>query len=544
MCGIWSIISKQSISQQYVRDNLHLLDSIKNRGPDNTIVMYDDNIVYGFQRLSIHDITPLGDQPLRFSFKDYENNFHIICTLIVNGEIFNFKEIIEQYGFENDLKSHSDCEVILHLYKKFRDINKILEIIRGEYAFILNIDEICGSEDTNTHTFICRDPYGVRPLFYNTDANKRIFGSTLSSVGRGGRGFTPGTVMSMYNYNYCEQIPYYTFPTIVYGRSERDLFIGVTDHLIKAVKRRTLSDRPIGVTASGGLDSSVVAAIMVKILLIPNLHTFSTGLPNSIDRKYSQIVADHLKTIHRYSPFTAEQGIALIDELIYVLETYDITTIRASIPQYWLAKDIAQNSDIKVILNGDGADEVMMGYKENEYAPNAMAGQDHSIYRTKKIHQYDGLRMDRCISSWGLEARPSFLDQDFVDYVISIDPEFKIPIKGKRMEKQLIRNAFNALYPGLLPDEILYRSKEAFSDGISNENEKSWFEILQEHMESIVSDDEFQNRDQMFIDCPTKEAFYYKRKYHEYFGNNFGVIDGYWLPNWVETNGEPSARVL
>ena len=544
MCGIWAIIGVNNIDKEYVRSKLHLLDSLKDRGPDKTTFYTNHPIIFGFQRLAIHDLSVLGDQPFTMNYKNRDGKM-CQATLICNGEIYNYKELYEEFNFQN-VKSDSDCEVILHLWAKFMDIELVLLYLKGEFAFII---EVCELEKQKIDVFICRDPFGIRPLFMNRENENGniILGSTLYSTGisndlgyHNGSPVLPGTYIHISD-TYLEK-EYYHSPSFYSAIKTPDNF-KLTKLFINAVKKRLDSDRPIGITLSGGLDSSLVCAVATKILG-KKLKTFSVGLPNSVDLMYAKICAEHLKTEHHECTFTIEEALSTTDEVIHILESYDITTIRASIWQLLVAKLISQTSDVKVILNGDGSDELLMGYKENYFSPSHKESFDNVTVRLKEIFMYDGLRMDRCISSQGLEARVAFLDVDFVDYVRTISPEFMVPIKGKRMEKFMIRQAFKELYPDILPDEILFRHKEAFSDGVSTkDSERSWFDIIRDHFEQKVSDEEFNNRSTEYDSCPSKEAYYYKKVFTDKFGPNYDVINGYWLPNWVDTK-EPSARTL
>jgi asparagine synthase (glutamine-hydrolysing) len=300
----------------------------------------------------------------------------------------------------------------------------------------------------------------------------------------------------------------------------------------------------LGALLSGGLDSSLVCAVASKILGVKSLNTFSIGMTGGTDLKYAKEVADHIGSNHTEIIFTPEDGLNAIDSVLDATETWDITTIRASVGQYLLGKYISQNTNIKVILNGDGADEVEMGYLYFYLAPNLEEAQQESEKLLEQIHRYDGLRVDRCISIHGLEARLPFLDQDFVDYYMAIDPILKMPTK-ERMEKQLIRDAFATLYPDILPNSVIYRKKEAFSDGVSS-REKSWFTIIGEWIDQKITQEEYDSRDiSIYGECKSKESYYYMKHFVEKFGHSaIGVIPGYWLPNWIETGGEPSARVL
>jgi len=539
MCGIWALLSNLKEDFKNYQESF---DSIKSRGPDTTCIKMINNNIYGFHRLAIHDLSELGNQP----FIWYDEDKTIV--LIVNGEIYNYKELIEKYDLK--LISNSDCEVIYHLYKKFNDINIVINLLHGEFAFILSI-----IENNNSIHYICRDPIGVRPLFYGYDNDKFIFSSLLSGITTSKNNlehidvFPPGNLLvlkfdieSLINYEFIKYYSY-NYP-IKYNLENSNLYQEITSRLIQAVKTRLDSEREIGALLSGGLDSSLICGIISKILKVNNLRTFSIGMKKGTDLDYADKVSKHLNTNHTEIFFTPEEGLNAIDSVLETTETWDITTIRASVGQYLLGNYISKNTDIKVILNGDGADEVEMGYLYFYLAPNPEEAQKETIKLVEEIHRYDGLRVDRCISSHGLEARIPFLDTDFVDYYMSIDPELKIPT-SKRMEKQLIRDAFYTLYPDILPYDVLYRKKEAFSDGISSK-EKSWFEIIGEWIDIKINNEEYENRDlELYEFCKSKESYYYKKYFNNRFGNkNTHVIPRYWLPNWIETNGEPSARVL
>lgn len=544
MCGILFILGSDHIDREYMKKQLPLLTSLENRGPDKTIIYSNNNVIAGHTRLNIHDLTPLGDQPFTITYYDEVLRQNVSCTLIVNGEIYNFKEIIADHQL-TDLKSESDCEVIIMLWKKYKEFSKIIDIIRGEFAFVLHVEYLQTIDKPYTYcTNICRDPFGVRPLFWNMKDDNYFFGSTLTSVGYGGRVFTPGRHVQISSTG-TVTTDYYIYPRLENAIEKDILYIykNITDKFIHAVKIRLSSDRPIGITLSGGLDSSTVAGV-ATLIGVKNLHTFVTGLHGSVDIVKASMCAKHIRSIHKSVPKTVDEACSRITDAIIMLETWDVTTIRASIWQIIIAEYISIHTDIKVILNGDGADELLMGYKENYLAPNSGAAFDHVTHRLKNIHKYDGLRMDRSVSSHGLEARPPFLDVDFVNYVRTIDPELMVPIKGVRTEKDIFRQAFKTLYPDIIPDEILLRSKEAFSDGVSEVNsEKSWFNIIQEFIEYMVTDLEYNDRHPRYQDCYSKEAYYYKKIFYENFGDNFDVIGEYWTQKWSNTL-EPSARTL
>jgi asparagine synthase (glutamine-hydrolysing) len=307
--------------------------------------------------------------------------------------------------------------------------------------------------------------------------------------------------------------------------------------LENAVINRLNSDRPIGCLLSGGLDSSLVAGIAARELKDKGmkLKTFSIGMTGGTDLKYARMVADYIDSEHTEVIFTPEEGLSVLEDVIKTTETFDITTIRASVGQYLLSKWISQNTDIKVILNGDGADECQMGYLYNYYSPSHIESHKDCIRLLDNIHLYDGLRVDRCISRWGLEARVPYLDKNFVNLYKIIHPNLKMPIRGERMEKWLIRSAFER--SKLIPKEVLWRIKEAFSDGVSN-TENSWFSILQKH--TIPS------YNKVYIHCPpiSNESRYYREIFEKIFGDEVShVIPYFWMPKWIQSN-DPSARTL
>jgi asparagine synthase (glutamine-hydrolysing) len=323
-----------------------------------------------------------------------------------------------------------------------------------------------------------------------------------------------------------------------------DVYENIRNCLTNAVKTRLMGERRIGCLLSGGLDSSLIAAIAAKELAKKGqkLRTFSIGMNGGTDIEYARIVADHIGSDHTEFIFELDEGLKAIEEVIIATETYDITTIRASVGQYLIAKKIAETTDIKVILNGDGADECQMGYLYFYLFPDLISAKIERDKLLKQIHLFDGLRVDRNISYHGLEARVPFLDKNFVNLYYQIPTELLVPTKIY-IEKYLIRTAFQKELPNLLPDCILMRKKEAFSDGISSK-EKSWYMSVKEHYNQIITNEEFETRNNLDGIKPLcKESFYYRKRFNELFGQNHRVIPRYWLPNWIETN-DPSARTL
>jgi asparagine synthase (glutamine-hydrolysing) len=294
----------------------------------------------------------------------------------------------------------------------------------------------------------------------------------------------------------------------------------------------------LGCLLSGGLDSSIVSAITAKHVKHV-LHTFTIGLEGATDIKYAEMVSKHIKSIHQTFIVTIQDALDAIEEVIYTIESYDCTTVRASVWQYLLGKKIKENTDIKVLLTGEGSDELMSGYMYFHKAPDAYESHRENMRLLEDIHRFDGLRVDRAMSCHGLEVRIPFLDPEFVELYLSLPIDLRMASRG--IEKQLFRDAFKDT--DYLPHEVLYRRKEAFSDGTSS-LEKSWFEILQEHIGGLVSDEEFMNH-KYGVEVDSKEKYYYKKIFEKNFGEKcFGVIPYYWLPKWCGNVMEPSARVL
>jgi asparagine synthase (glutamine-hydrolysing) len=323
---------------------------------------------------------------------------------------------------------------------------------------------------------------------------------------------------------------------------ENEIYSQIKKTLIKSVKDRLQSERPLGALLSGGLDSSLVCGIASKILREEKnekLHTFSIGMTkDSPDLIYARKVAEYIDSNHNEIVIPVETWLETLDDVINQIETYDITTIRASTAQYLLAKWIKENTDIKVLLNGDGSDEITSGYLYFYNAPNSLTSHSENIDLLTNIHKYDVLRVDRTISAFGLEARVPFLQHHFVDLYLSIDKELRYPIKFKRPEKYLLRKAFEN--DKIIPEEVLYRTKEAFSDGCSNLS-KSWYEYITEYIETKITDEEFEDNKENF---PSKESLYYYKKFIETHPNSNLEVK-YWLPSWsTEHKGNPSARVL
>ena len=532
MCGIsifLSYLNKASITDECKSTALSA------RGPDDYKSYRDNNIIMNFYRLAINGVAD-GAQPM--TYKNY--------VLVCNGEIYNHKYLEELINYEPT--TGSDCEIILPLFEKL-GIEQTCVLLDGVFAF-------CIWDTDAKELYIGRDRFGVRPLFfghlnYVVQIASEMKGMNLTPeliV----KQFPPGHYGKVFN-TYFTDIdikPYYLYnwntnPSL--RNNYTQVLISINYHLREAVKKRMMTERPIGCLLSGGLDSSLIASLVNKNL--PDnqtLRTYSIGFKDSPDLLCARRVAFHLKSQHYECVVTPQEFLNAIDEVIKVTETYDITTIRASVGNYLVCKKIKYiNNDQPpekqsiVIFNGDGADEVAGGYLYHRKAPSAIEFHNESVRLLKEIHLFDVLRSDRCCSDNGLEPRTPFLDRDFVNFYMSIPPEVRY--NKDKQEKFLIREAFSRSQ--LLPEEILLRKKEAFSDGVSDQ-EKSWWQIIQEYLEDKVTLPT--NTDDLPFPTTglTKEAYYYYTKFNEFYNNKSNVIPHYWLPKWSGDVTNPSARVL
>jgi len=529
------------------------------RGPDRSTFEYlgePNNIYIGFHRLSIMDPSTRGDQPFKLEYNN--RTIFVIC----NGEIYNYRELSTKYNIE--LSSGSDCEVIGYLYKQI-GIYRLCKELNGEYAFIiLDIDMRTGHGDV----YACRDRFGIRPMFISDNNDTITFSSEMKSIKNKKhikvvepRKYlhyikNSDTDNKWKNNNYTE---YYTINNpklsdfITLDTCELSTIKKlIRESFIESVKCRLASDRPLGCLLSGGLDSSLVASIAARELKKHGrvLRTFSIGLEDSTDEYYARLVAEHIGSEHTHIKLEQEDFIKAIQEgeVIYATETYDITTVRASTGQYLISKWISENTDIKVLLIGDGSDELAAGYMYFHNAPSSLELHDDNIRLLTDIHYYDVLRADRGVAGNGLEARVPFLDYRFVDLYLSIHPDLRHPKKYDKypLEKWLLREAFNI--DDYLPDRVLFRKKEAFSDGVSS-MKKSWYMIIQEHVDKLYSDEEFAiKQNNIKHNTPvSKEALYFRDIWRSLFGydeETAHVIPYFWLPKWCGDIKEPSARVL
>lgn len=520
MCG-FLVVGSQEFS---LNDFESALSKLYDRGPDQSEATYAFHQTWGFNRLSIMDLSSRGMQP--FSYLD--------CMIVCNGEIYNYPALKENLYDDYICHSGSDCEVLLPLYKKY-GIDVLCRILDGEFAFVLY-------DDCSKQLMAARDPMGIRPMFYGFTKNehKICFASeakALVSLCDDIMPFPPGhyylndSFVCYNNLSDVKNINTDQLDTIAYQLRTK---------LEKAVEKRLQSDAPVGFLLSGGLDSSLVCAIASRLQNSP-IRTFAIGMDSDpIDLKYAKQVADYLGTQHTEVIMTKDDVLNNLKKVIYTLETWDITTIRASIGMFLLCQYIHEHTDLKVILTGEVSDE-LFGYKYTDFAPNPEQFQIESQKRIQELYMYDVLRADRCISAHALEGRVPFADIDFVNYAMSIDPAMKMNQYGKG--KYLLRYAFQGL--DYLPEDILMREKAAFSDAVGH----SMVDYLKEYAQSLYSDEDLIKAQQFYSYCPpfTKESLLYRDIFEEFYPGQAQWIKDFWMPNkeWEGCNvDDPSARFL
>lgn len=537
MCGIWAYIIRNDKIFNY---NLIFKNfmNLSNRGPDSFTFMNNKNYFLGFHRLSIMDLSNNGNQP----FEYYNNGYKYTC--ICNGEIYNAEILKTTINLDFSFNSESDCEILIPLYIKFGE--NMIKYLEGVFSFI-----IIKEKNNSFEYFIVRDRIGVRPLYIGYDCKNNIL---LSSEIKGFKDlvvnnfstFDPGHYMkinvSSNNFEII-QTKYFQLQINVLDNKDENYFCNKINHILtESVRIRLVTDRPICALLSGGLDSSLICSITSKILKSSEfkLNTFSIGMENCTDNHYAKLVSDYIDSNHTFVNITKDDAINSIKQVIYTIESYDVTTVRASVGQYLITKFISDNTNFKVVLSGDGSDEVTGGYLENYFSPNFTEFQNNTLKRINNIHYFDVLRADKATSDNGLELRVPFLDIEFINFYLSIHPKFKKPVLGEKCEKYLLRKSFDNNY---LPQEVLWRQKEAFSDGISN-NEDSWHKILKKICNELISDEEFKNNNFSINKPKTKEGYYYRKIFDEFYGEKFNsIIPNFWMPSWLETD-DPSARDL
>lgn len=517
MCGIYWLLHTKNFTEHKnncITKNFHKGGG---RGPDFSILKKKHNSFIGFHRLSINDLTENGNQPFEMES----------CILVCNGEIYNHKELIEEY--ELNVTSSSDCEVIIHLYKMF-GISKTINLLDGVFAFVLY--------DVNEKTLmVSRDFFGVRPLFIShTDQTLELCSELkMSSMDKKKCiQFSPGKcmifnivddkIMKTSCFNYYNLKLKTTITKNIYDK--------VYNSLNDAVKKRVdNTERPIGCLLSGGLDSSIIASLVKNNLKTKTkLKTFSIGLKGSVDIEYSRIMAKYLDSDHTEFIVSEQEMLESIPEVIQTIESYDTTTVRASVGNWLIGKKIRENSECKVIFNGDGSDEVAGGYLYFRAAPTNEEFDLECKRLLSHIHYFDVLRSDRSVSFHGLEARTPFLDRNFVETYLRIDLNERV--SKDKLDKFIFRETFK----NILPKEILERRKEAFSDGVSSKT-NSWYEIIQR----FTSEKEIIH--QSINNPKTHEQSYYRSLFLQYYNESSHIIPYFWMPKFIEAE-DSSARTL
>lgn len=496
---------------------------IKYRGPDNTVACdLDDKGWMGFHRLKIIDTSEDGNQPL------IHKNLH----LVANGEVYNYQPLMDEYRDSYEFQSESDCEVIIPMF---------MELGMEETARRLDAEFVCVLYDAEVDRYYAaRDPVGIRPMFYGYASDGNIMFASemkaLSVLCDEVKAFPPGHIYDgekFVCYRDIAEVAEYT------DDETEEILLKLNELLTKGTLKRLHADVPVGFLCSGGLDSSLVCAIAAKVMDKP-IRTFAVGIDiDAIDTKYARIVADYLGADHTEVLFTKQDIFDTLSSLIYNIETYDITTIRASMGMFLVSKWVSENTDIKVLMTGEISDEIF-GYKYTDFAPSPSAFQEEAEKRLKEIYMYDVLRADRSISSNGLEARVPFGDLDFVKYVMSIPPEKKMNFTG--IGKYLIRKAFEGDY---LPQDILYREKAAFSDAQGH----SVVDSLKAYAEEMYSDEEYELARLKYSHATpiSKESLMYREIFESHFPGQSEVVVDFWMPNkeWENCDvNDPSARVL
>ena len=514
MCGIAAILGISEPTPQLRQQALLMSKKIRHRGPDWSGIYMGGSAILAHERLSIVD-PESGRQPL-FSPDGKQ-------VLAVNGEIYNHQDLRRRFAGRYQFQTGSDCEVVLALYGSIahdlshQQICRMLEELNGIFAFVL-YDEARGE------FLIARDPIGVIPLYIGYDSDGKVLvASELKALeGQCERyePFLPG-------HYYWSREPgmrrYYQRDWMDYqavkdnGASAADIRAGLTD----AVRRQLMSDVPYGVLLSGGLDSSVISAIACRYSEMriedesrtkaywPRLHSFAVGLKGAPDLAKARLVADHIGTVHHEINYTIEEGLDAIRDVIYYIETYDVTTVRASTSMYLLAR-VIKSMGIKMVLSGEGADEIFGGYLYFHKAPSAEAFHEETVRKLSKLHQYDCLRANKSLSAWGVEGRVPFLDKEFLDIAMRTNPAAKM-CQGKTVEKRIVREAF----ADMLPQEVAWRQKEQFSDGVGY----SWIDTLKGVTSEAVSDDQMAHAAERFPVNPprNKEEYYYRSIFAEHF---------------------------
>ena len=506
MCGIVGVFDLKVKPESLRTQVLQMSKKIRHRGPDWSGIYCGEKAIIAHERLSIVDPSS-GKQPL------YSRDKKLV--LGVNGEIYNHRQLRSKLKEEYDFQTQSDCEIILALYRE-KGID-FLEDLNGIFAFVLYDEE-------KDCYLIARDHIGIIPLYMGWDPFGNFYVASelkaLEGICKKIEEFLPGhyfysrdgIMKKWYNRDWNQ------YDAVKDNVSDIDI---LRKALEDAVKRQLMSDVPYGVLLSGGLDSSIISAVAKKFAAKrvetdntqeawwPQLHSFAVGLTGSPDLAAAQKVADHIGTVHHEVNFTVQEGLDAIRDVIYHLETYDVTTIRASTPMYLLAR-VIKSMGVKMVLSGEGADEIFGGYLYFHKAPNAQAFHEETVRKLSKLHLYDCLRANKSLASWGVEGRVPFLDKEFMDVAMRLNPADKMAGNGK-MEKWILRKAFE----DYLPESIAWRQKEQFSDGVGY----NWIDTLKALTSSSITDEQMQNAKFRFpINTPmSKEEYYYRAIFAEHF---------------------------
>ena len=513
MCGIVCAFDLKEKSDVLRSQILEMSKTIRHRGPDWSGIFDNQKAIMAHERLAIVDPAS-GKQPL------YSPDGQLI--LAANGEIYNHRELRKQIKSEYEFQTESDCEIILALFKE-KGVD-FVDDLNGIFGFAIY------DVDKDTY-FIARDHMGIIPLYIGWDKNGTFYVASelkaLESVCTKIELFPPG------HYFYSkdnEFVQWYKRDWVDFDavKNNETSIKAIKEALEAAVHRQLMSDVPYGVLLSGGLDSSVTSAIAKKYAQKriesgdekeawwPQLHSFSVGLDGSPDLAAAQKVADHIGTVHHEIKFTIQEGLDAIKDVVYNLETYDTTTIRASTPMYLMAR-VIKSMGIKMVLSGEGADELFGGYLYFHKAPNAKEFHQETVRKLDKLHMYDCLRANKSLAAWGIEGRVPFLDKEFMDVAMRINPQDKL-INGERMEKWVVRKAFE----DMLPESVAWRQKEQFSDGVGY----SWIDTLKEVVDREVSDEQMKNAHFRFpVQTPlNKEEFYYRSIFESHFPSEAAAL--------------------
>lgn len=559
MCGIWCCLGPTFPQTDNVPA---LVKALVKRGPEGTCILELSGATLGFTRLAINGLTAEGMQPMN------RGGLHWMC----NGEIYNWAQIAEDYEF--DCPSGSDCEVLGAFYEHCMTrgiyLDQMLRALDGVFAFVI-VDRLRGQ------VVVGRDPYGVRPLFIGTRFTSRFTNISSSEMNITSKllntvfasemkamipfcttitVFPPGsyqvydlnTTVLKYGKRYHE-VPWLKQPLLCDMERGTDFAtLAIRSALETAVAKRMMTERPTAALLSGGVDSSLIASLVAKQLRAagaPPLQTFSIGMKGSSDLLYARKVAAWIGSNHHEIVMTVDEFFAAIPYVIADIESYDTTTVRASVGNWLVAREVRRRSDCKVVFNGDGADEVWGSYLYFLKAPSDIEFEAETQRLLDDVHMFDVLRSDRCISSHGLEPRTPFLDKQFVATAMSVATKWRRPIKGLRPEKWLMRKAFD---DGVtLPSEVLWRRKEAFSDGVSGAD-KAWYEVAQEKAAALVGDDWMDRVDRNYthLKPKTPEQVYYRFMFESNFGKMHSAVTVpyFWMPRWSAGVTDPSARTL